>query len=43
MLGQLIDSLDDPDVALRLVAALEQPSLSARPMLPFDRSRWGGM
>jgi hypothetical protein len=30
MLGRLIDSLDDPDVALRLVAALELPSLSAR-------------
>jgi hypothetical protein len=30
MLGRLIDSLDDPKVALGLVAALEQPSLSAR-------------
>jgi hypothetical protein len=30
MLGQLIDSLDDPNVALRLVAALEEPSLLKR-------------
>ncbi len=30
MLGKLIDSLDDADVALRLVAALEAPSLSER-------------
>jgi hypothetical protein len=30
VLGQLIDSLDDPDVVLRLLAAFEQPSLAAR-------------
>lgn len=30
MLGRLIDSLDEPEVALRVVAALEQPSLSER-------------
>jgi hypothetical protein len=30
MLGQLIDSLDDPELALGLVAALEAPSLSVR-------------
>jgi hypothetical protein len=30
MLGQLIDSLDDPKVALDLVAALDEPALLAR-------------
>jgi hypothetical protein len=30
MLGQLLDSLDDPEVALDLLAALEAPSLSER-------------
>jgi hypothetical protein len=30
MLGQLLDSLDDPDVALRLIAALEEPLLLQR-------------
>jgi hypothetical protein len=30
MLGQLIDALDDPDVALRLIAALEDPLLLNR-------------
>jgi hypothetical protein len=30
MLGQWIDSLDDPDVAIRLVAALEEPLLLKR-------------
>jgi hypothetical protein len=30
MLGQLIDSMDDPEVALGLVTAFEEPSLLAR-------------
>ena len=30
MLGKLIDSLDDPKVALGLVAAVNEPSLHAR-------------
>jgi hypothetical protein len=30
MLGQLIDSLDDPEVAFRLIAALEDPLLLKR-------------
>jgi hypothetical protein len=30
MLGQLIDSLDDPNVALGLLTALEAPALSER-------------
>ncbi len=30
MLGELIESLDDPKVALRLVAALDDPALSER-------------
>lgn len=30
MLGQLIEALDDPKVALNLVAALDEPALLAR-------------